>query len=83
MKKHLSVPKAVTAIGLTDALVYMVYKFFIESGNSYISIVKVIIIAVVILGVASVAWIIEKRYERLQSQNRIDRQRYKDDDLSL
>lgn len=83
MKKHLSVPKAVTAIGLTDALVYMVYKFFIESGNSYISIVKVIIIAVVILGIASVAWIIEKRYERLQSQNHIDRQRYKDDDLSL
>ena len=83
MKKYLSVPKAVTAIGLTDALVYMVYNFFIESGNSYISIVKVIIIAVVILGIASVAWIIEKRYERLQSQNRIERQRYKDDDLSL
>ena len=83
MKKHLSVPKAVTAIGSTDALVYMVYKFFIESGNSYMGIVKVIIIAVVILGVASVAWIIEKRYERLQSQNHINRQRYKDDDLSL
>ena len=83
MKKHLSVPKAVTAIGLTDALVYMVYKFFIASVNSYMGIVKVIIIAVVILGVASVAWIIEKRYERLQSQNHIDRQRYKDDDLSL
>lgn len=83
MKKHLSVPKAVTAIGLTDALVYMVYKFFIASGNSYMCIVKVIIIAVVILRIASVAWIIEKRYERLQSQNRIDRQRYKDDDLSL
>lgn len=46
-------------------------------------IMKVIIIAVVILGIDSVAWIIEKRYERLQSQNRTDRQRYKDDDLSL
>lgn len=83
MKKHLSVPKAVTAIGLTDALVYMVYKFFIVSGNSYMGIVKVIIIAVVILGIASVAWIIEKRYERLQSQNHINRQRHKDDDQSL
>ena len=44
MKKHLSVPKAVTAIGLTDALVYMVYKFFIASGNSYMGIVKVIML---------------------------------------
>lgn len=83
MRQYLSIPITVTVIGLADALVYMVYKFFIASGNSYMGIVKVIIIAVVILGIASVAWIIEKRYERLQSQNRIDRQRYKDDDLSL
>ena len=39
-------------------------------------------ITVTVIGLAD-AWIIEKRYERLQSQNRIDRQRYKDDDLSL
>lgn len=34
MKKHLSVSKAVTAIGLADALVYMVYKFLIARATA-------------------------------------------------